>query len=75
MVVLDLEQGLYFSLDEVGTAIWEGFVEGQSFEMILRVLAAKYEVAEHRLLADGEALVAKLLEAGLLVATSDVESQ
>ena len=71
MVVLDLDNGLYFSLDEIGAAIWEGFARGQSMGEILAGLSQQYQVSEELLLADTEKLVEKLVDAGLAVMSSD----
>jgi hypothetical protein len=66
IVILDLEQGLYFQLDEVGAAIWEGFVGGQSLDEIARALAARYDAPTDRILADARALAERLEAAGLV---------
>jgi hypothetical protein len=67
LIVLDLEKGVYFGLNEVGAALWEGFVEGRSLREILDVLASQYEVSEPRLWADAERIIHELLQAGLVV--------
>jgi len=66
MIILDLEQGLYFQLDEVGAAIWEGLVEGGSLAEIARSLSARYDAADEQILADASALARRLEAAGLV---------
>jgi hypothetical protein len=67
LIVLDLGKGEYFSLDDVGAAVWEGFARGQSLQEIAQGLAEQYQVPESTLLADTTELAGKLVEAGLAV--------
>jgi hypothetical protein len=67
MILLDLNKGLYFGLDEVGAAMWEGFVEGHTMLEVVKSLAGKYQVSEPKLLEDARELARKLTEAGLAV--------
>src|SRR3954465_3659485 len=64
VIVLDLGQGAYFSLDEVGAAVWEGFARGQSLEEVVHGLAQQYQVSESTLLTDTTELVGRLVDAG-----------
>lgn len=48
-VVLELESGRYFGLNETGTRMWLLLQEHGSLQEVLRVLLAEYEVAEERL--------------------------
>jgi hypothetical protein len=73
VIVLDLGKGAYFSLDEVGAAVWEGFARGQSLQEIVHGLADQYQVPESTLLADTTELAGKLVEAGLAVIVSGPE--
>jgi hypothetical protein len=73
VIVLDLGKGVYFSLDEVGAAVWEGFARGQSLEEVVRSLAQQYQVSESTLLSDTTELVGRLVEAGLAVIVPGTE--
>ena len=48
-VVLELESGRYFGLNETGTRMWLLLQEHGSVEAALRALLAEYDVAEERL--------------------------
>jgi hypothetical protein len=67
VVVLDLARGVYFGLDDVGAAIWEGFQKGQSPQDIARDLIDTYAVEQDVLVADACDLARRLIEAGLVV--------
>jgi hypothetical protein len=42
LVVLDVGRGEYFSLDEVGTRVWEGLVGGKSVGETIAAIEADY---------------------------------
>jgi hypothetical protein len=43
-VLLNVETGVYFGLDPIGTAIWKLLEAGSTEEDIIRQLTAEYEV-------------------------------
>jgi hypothetical protein len=65
-VLLNLQTGTYFGLDPVGARYWQLLSEGRQLSEIIRALLDEYDVAEERLQQDLRALVAQLLENGLL---------
>jgi hypothetical protein len=66
MVVLDLEGGDYFALNEVGTAMWEALASGQCPAEIASALAPRYSVGEDTVVTDCIALIEELLRSGLV---------
>ena len=66
-VLLDLEGESYFGLNEVGTRIWQLLNASNTVGQTLDVLVDEYDVEREFLEADVEALLDKLLEAGLVV--------
>jgi hypothetical protein len=65
-VLLEAERGLYFSLDEVGTRIWQLLVEHGDRDRVAAAMLEEFEVDEATLLADLDALIDRLAEAGLI---------
>jgi len=65
-VLLNLETGTYFGLDEVGTRVWSCLAEATDLAAIHRTLLDEYEVAADRLEADLIALVGALADQGLV---------
>ena len=65
-VLLNLQSGKYFGLDEVGTRIWSLLAEHGTPAEIIRHLLKEYDVDEKRLSADLLRLVDELVEHGLL---------
>lgn len=52
MVLLNVESGLYFGLDGLGTAIWTMVSEGMDEDAIVTRIVAEYDVA--RAQAEGD---------------------
>ena len=70
-VLLHLGTGIYFGLDSVGTRIWHRLAEHQSTEAIVPLLLQEFDVDEHQLRLDLEALVTQLRGQRLLSAADD----
>jgi hypothetical protein len=65
-VLLNVETGIYFGLDEVGTRIWELLTQGAGEGEILGQLLQEYDVEEAQVSADVSGFLARLAEAGLV---------
>jgi len=65
-VVLDLDNGHYFSLNKVGTKIWEAINKQKSLKEILKLLKEEYQLPEKRLKSDLLTLVKDLERAKLI---------
>ena len=65
-VLLNLNSGVYFGLDEIGTRIWYLLAEHGDSEKIIPMLIAEYAVSEAQLRADVSGLIAQLSGKGLL---------
>jgi hypothetical protein len=65
-VLLDMERGIYYTLNEVGGRIWELLVAGEPLVEVLQVLAGEYDVDRAVLAADVAPLIDSLRAAGLI---------
>jgi Coenzyme PQQ synthesis protein D (PqqD) len=70
-VLLNLDSGTYFGLDEVGTRFWQLIEQDGRVETALATLESEYEVAADVLRADLDRLVSTLVEKGLMVRADD----
>jgi hypothetical protein len=59
-VLLDIEQGICFSLNPVGSKIWELLKHGQSIDTISDTLANEFSVSRQQILADTQEFVSAL---------------
>lgn len=65
-VILNLNSGLYFGLDPVGTDMWQALTTADSIQSAYERLLAEYEVAPDELRSDLDELIARLITDGLL---------
>ncbi len=65
-VLLNLDNGRYYGLDEVGTRLYELLTTSSSVEAALTAALEEYEVGEGALRGDVSALIARLVDEGLL---------
>lgn len=66
LVLLNLNGGVYFGLDAVGTRIWHLLREHQSLQKVLNALLQEYAVTEAQCRQDLLGLVTRMLDKGLL---------
>jgi hypothetical protein len=65
-VLLNLESGIYFGLDEVGTRIWQLAEEHRSLRRVWEALQSEYDVPAATLETDLLRFVGQLLAKGLV---------
>lgn len=65
-VLFDLVSGFYYSLDEIGTFIWEKLCIGQDEDDIVKGIVEEYNVDESVCRADVQELLRELKEADLV---------
>jgi Coenzyme PQQ synthesis protein D (PqqD) len=70
LVVLHLGVGAYFSLDPVGSTIWEQLTAGKTTHEAAAALLVQYEVDETTAQGDVQRFVKELVAAGLLEAAT-----
>jgi len=66
-VLLNLESGIYFGLDEIGTRMWQLIARGTPLAEARSALLDEYEVEPERLESDLIHLVEELAGHGLVV--------
>jgi hypothetical protein len=66
MVLLNLDSGEYFGLNDTGTRVWELLADGRSREEVVDRLTEEFEVTAEVASVHVASLCAELVEAGLL---------
>jgi hypothetical protein len=70
-IIINLANGIYYSMDKVGGLIWE-MIEGKhSLEEMVAATIARYDVSREQAQADVEQLVHELLQENLVIASED----
>lgn len=62
MVILHLDDGLYYSLNEVGACVWQLVQEPRCVDELVDAITAQFDVERDQCLADIQALVVDLAE-------------
>jgi hypothetical protein len=65
-VLLNVETGVYFGLDQLGTEIWKGIERGDREDIICEQLLEQYDVEPRQVRQDLADFVAQLVEKGLV---------
>ena len=65
-VLLDLSSGRYYTLNRIGSVIWEHCTNDKTLSDIHAVLCNRFDVAPERALEDLVTLVNQLIQEGLL---------
>mgnify|MGYP001184990764 FL=1 len=66
IALLDLDNGTYFGLNEMGSRIWELIADGKSLSEICDLLLAEFDVVRDILDADVRELARELNAKGLI---------
>jgi hypothetical protein len=69
LVMMDLEQGKYFSLNPVATRIWDLLEKEMTTEELCSLLTEEYEVDESRCLQEVAEHLEEMVKLGLLIAS------
>jgi hypothetical protein len=69
-VLLQVDAGMYYGLDDVGTRLWQLMLEHRRLQLVLDAALAEFEVDPADLQRDLLDLTQQLVDRGLLVATA-----
>lgn len=67
-VLLNLESGVYYGLDVVGTRVWQLLQQGATIADVCAVLVEEFDVEHDVVREDVSRLVAELREKGIVTA-------
>jgi len=70
-IIINLANGIYYSMDKVGGLIWDMLAAAHSLEEVITAILARYDVSREQAQADVERLAAELVQENLLLATTD----
>jgi hypothetical protein len=73
-VLLNLESGVYYGLDAVGTHVWQLLLQGRTIADICDTLIDDYDVAPDVLRDDVVRLVGELRERGIVTPREPVQA-
>ncbi len=74
-VLLDINQGLCFSMNTVGAKIWEMLKANHPIDRIADILASEFSVPREQVLEDVRAFLAQLENQQLLVSSLETQQR
>ncbi|MEL6494583.1 MAG: PqqD family protein [Cyanobacteria bacterium J06623_7] len=74
-VVLDINSGTYFGLNEVSNRIWQLLQTPTDFPKLIAQILAEYDVSPEEAKADVESLLHDMLNAGLVEVVNESVAQ
>jgi hypothetical protein len=73
-IIINLTNGIYYSMDGVGALVWELISAGRSLEEISYQISRTYDVGANQALADLEQVTKELLQENLVVIADATET-
>jgi coenzyme PQQ synthesis protein D (PqqD) len=73
-VLLNLESGVYYGLDAVGTRVWQLIMQGCTIAGVCDTMLDEYDVARDLLHADVTRLVGELRDRGIVTPREPVQA-
>jgi len=70
-IIINLANGIYYSLDKVGGLIWDMVQSEHSLEEMIMAVTDRYEVSREQVDADVQALVEELLRENLVAVSEN----
>jgi len=70
-IIINLANGIYYSMDKVGALIWEMLAGGHSLAEVTTAVLARYDITREQTEADMQKLAAELMQENLLVVSQD----
>ena len=70
-ILINLSNGIYYSMDKVGGVVWELIEKRHSLEEIREAISGRYEVSPEQAQADVERLANELLQENLVLEADD----
>src|SRR5947207_1546005 len=70
-IIINLANGIYYSMDKVGALIWEMLAAGHSLAEVTTAVLARYDATREQAGTDAQKLAAELVREHLLVISQD----
>jgi len=74
-IMINLTLGTYYSLDRVGTVVWELIERGHSLKRVVEAVTSRFDVSPETAGADLQRLVGEMLEEGIVVQADEGAKQ
>lgn len=66
-IMINLSNGMYYSMDKAGGLIWEMIAEGHTLAEVTQAIASHYEVSPEQASADVQRIARELIQENLVI--------
>ena len=73
-VLLNLESGVYYGLDAVGTRVWQLIMQGRTIANVCDTMLEEYDVSSDVVRADVTRLVGELRDRGIVTRRENLDA-
>jgi hypothetical protein len=70
-IIINLANGVYYSMDKVGACVWDLLQAGHTIEAVITEVTRRYDVAREQAESNVRDLVQELVEENLVVSTEN----
>jgi hypothetical protein len=70
-IIINLANGVYYSMDKTGALVWERLQAGDTLEQVIATVSAHYDVADQQAEAGVRELLQELLQENLVVVSEN----
>lgn len=74
-VIINLQNGFYYSLDDIGSVIWNGLINQYSIEEIISAFITRFSEDKERVIKEMTELVSELKKESLIVILTEEEQK
>lgn len=74
-VIINLQNGFYYSLDDIGSVIWNGLINQYSIEEIISAFITRFSEDKERVINEMTELVSELKKESLIVILTEEEQK
>ena len=70
-IIINLANGVYYSMDKVGAHVWDLLQAGHNLEEVIKAITARYDVSREQAESNVRELVQELVQESLVVASEN----
>ena len=70
-IIINLANGVYYSMDKVGAFVWDLLQSGHTLESVVGAVAGRYDVSREQAESNVQELVQELVEENLVVSSEN----
>ena len=70
-IIINLANGVYYSMDKVGAHVWDLLQAGHNLEEVIKAITARYDISREQAESNVQELVQELVEENLVISSEN----